>query len=122
MQAVLDKLCEPFLDTTYQKIDRIDPNYLFRSPRVNIRDETKLDADQATSDKFYEKQVGGTNNFISEVFFLTVASHHYGTEAANSRLSQLQREVKHLSAEVGKLEEQREKFSHVSFCSWKISS
>ncbi|KAI7057695.1 ubiquitin conjugation factor E4, partial [Hortaea werneckii] len=33
--TILDQLCEPFLDATFSKIDKIDPNYLRRSPRVD---------------------------------------------------------------------------------------
>ncbi|KAF2461616.1 ubiquitin elongating factor core-domain-containing protein [Lineolata rhizophorae] len=109
--VVLDRLCEPFMDATFSKIDRIDVNYLRRNPRVAIADETKMNADQHTSDEFYSQKVDGTNNFISEVFFLTVAAHHYGTEAANANLSTLQREVKHLEKQVEEFERERHKFS-----------
>ncbi|OAL47049.1 ubiquitin conjugation factor E4 [Pyrenochaeta sp. DS3sAY3a] len=108
--VILDRLCEPFMDATFSKIDRIDIDYLRRSPRVEIKDETKINADQQTSDDFYSKTVAGTNNFISEVFFLTVAAHHYGTEAANSKLSNLQRDVKWLEKELAKLEPERHKY------------
>lgn len=108
--VILDRLCEPFMDATFSKIDRIDIDYLRRSPRVDIKDETKINADQTTSDEFYSHTVAGTNNFISEVFFLTVAAHHYGTEAANSKLSTLQRDVKWLEKELAKMEPERHKY------------
>ncbi|KNG44905.1 ubiquitin conjugation factor e4 [Stemphylium lycopersici] len=108
--VILDRLCEPFMDATFSKIDRIDIDYLRRSPRVDIQDETKINADQKTSDDFYSTQVPGTNNFISEVFFLTVAAHHYGLEAANAKLSSLQKDVKWLEKELAKLEVERPKY------------
>lgn len=108
--VILDRLCEPFMDATFSKIDRIDIDYLRRSPRVDIKDETKINADQKTSDDFYSTQVSGTNNFISEVFFLTVAAHHYGLEAANAKLSSLQKDVKWLEKELAKLEPERVKY------------
>ncbi|KAF1987879.1 ubiquitin conjugation factor E4 [Aulographum hederae CBS 113979] len=111
--GVLDRLCEPFIDTTFSKLDRIDADYLRRSPRVIIKDETKMNADQKTSDDFYSEKVGGESNFISELFFLTVAAHHYGTEAANTKLGSLQREVKHLEQHIEKFRQEREKFQHV---------
>lgn len=107
---ILDRLCEPFMDATFSKIDRIDIDYLRRSPRVNIKDETKINADQKTSDEFYDVKVAGTNNFISEVFFLTVAAHHYGTEAANAKLSNLSKDVKWLEKELAKMEPERVKY------------
>lgn len=110
---VLDQLCEPFMDATFSKIDRIDANYLRRTPRVAIRDETKINADQNASDRFYDQKVEGTNNFISEVFFLTVAAHHYGTEAANTKLSTLQREISHMEKQLEKFEAERHNYLNV---------
>lgn len=108
--VILDRLCEPFMDATFSKIDRIDIDYLRRSPRVDIQDETKINVDQKTSDDFYSTKASGTNNFISEVFFLTVAAHHYGLEAANTKLSTLQKDVKWLEKELVKLEPERPKY------------
>ncbi|KAL1612230.1 Ubiquitin conjugation factor E4 [Paraconiothyrium brasiliense] len=108
--VVLDRLCEPFMDATFSKVDRIDINYLRRSPRVDIKDETKINADQQESDAFYETKLEGTNNFITEVFFLTVASHHYGLEAANMKLSELQKELKHLEKQLAQMETERHKY------------
>lgn len=101
------------MDATFAKVDRIDVDYLRRSPRVNIKDETKINADQKTSDEFYSHSAEGTTNFISEIFFLTVAAHHYGTEAANSQLSSKERQVKHLEKEIQKMEAERHKFVQV---------
>ena len=106
----LDQLCEPFMDATFEKIDRIDVNYLRRSPRVDIGDETKLNADQNTSDNFYNNPADGTSNFISEVFFLTLAAHHYGTESANSMLSTLEKELKRMRKHIEEIELDRHKF------------
>ncbi|KAF2399154.1 ubiquitin conjugation factor E4 [Trichodelitschia bisporula] len=110
--AILDRLCEPFMDATFSKVDRIDIDYFRRSPRVDIHDETKINADQKMSDEFYSHQASGANNFISEVFFLTVAAHHYGAEAANSKLSQIQRDLKALEEHVADFEKKREQFAH----------
>ncbi|KAF2262301.1 ubiquitin fusion degradation protein-like protein UfdB [Lojkania enalia] len=108
---ILDRLCDPFMDATFSKIDRIDIDYLRRHPRVKIEDETKINADQQASDEFYDLKVEGTNNFITEIFFLTVAAHHYGTEAANTKLSQLQKDVKWLEKQLQKMEVERHKFT-----------
>ncbi|KAF2085995.1 ubiquitin conjugation factor E4 [Saccharata proteae CBS 121410] len=110
--VVLDRLCDPFVDSTFSKIDRIDIGYLRRNPRVDITEETKMNADQHESDAFYSQKLDGENNFISECFFLTVAAHHYGTEAANSKLSQLQKDVKWMEKELAKFEAERHKYAH----------
>jgi Ubiquitin fusion degradation protein 2 len=64
----LDQLCEPFMDAAFTKIDRVDADYLHRDSRVDMRDETKINADQHASDAFYSKRVEGTSNFITEIF------------------------------------------------------
>ena len=106
----LDQLCEPFMDATFSKVDRIDVDYLRRNPRVDIKEETKLNADQHASDDFYAQQVGGTSNFISEVFFLTLAAHHYGSESASSTLSQLDKDLKQIEKHIEEMELERHKF------------
>lgn len=100
------------MDVSYTKVDKIDPAYLRRSPRVLIEDETKINADQKTSDEFYAQSAEGANNFISEVFFLTVAAHHYGTEAANTKLAEIKRRMKHLERQLKEFEEERPRFAH----------
>ncbi|KAL1886274.1 Ubiquitin conjugation factor E4 [Paecilomyces lecythidis] len=108
----LDHLCEPFMDAGFTKIDRIDAAYLHRNPRVNMRDETKINADQHASDEFYSKTVEGTNNFITEIFFLTVAAHHYGSESLTSKLDQLEKDLRHMEATITKFELERHKWIH----------
>jgi ubiquitin conjugation factor E4 B len=109
-------LCEPFIDTTFSKVSRIDVNYLRRSPRVEIKDETKLNADQAASDKFYEAKLEGASNFISEVFFLNLAAHHYGSEATNGKLKTLEKDIKYFQKQMVQIEAERQKFVNVKFC------
>jgi ubiquitin conjugation factor E4 B len=106
----LDQLCEPFMDATFAKIDRIQVQYLQRHPRVNMKDETKINADQEASDAFYSRTAEGKNHFISEVFFLTVAAHHYGTEAAHSMLRELEKDLKHLQQQLDQFETDRHKY------------
>jgi ubiquitin conjugation factor E4 B len=107
--VVLDGLCEPFMDTTFSKVSRIDVDYLRRNPRVDIKEETKLNADQNASDEYYETTVEGTSNFISEVFFLTLAAHHYGSEATNGMLKSLGKEIKYLAGKLAEMEAERPK-------------
>lgn len=108
--VILDHLCEPFMDSTFSKVERIDVNYFKRQPRVDIKEETKLNADQAQSEAFYGQTVDGTSNFISEVFFLTLAAHHYGSEATNSKLKNLDRDIKYYEKRIKEIEAERPKF------------
>jgi ubiquitin conjugation factor E4 B len=112
--AVLDTLCEPFMDSTFSKINKVDLDYLRRTPRVDMSDETKLNADQATSDAFYNSKVDGTSNFISEVFFLTLAAHHYGLGATNSKLKDLDKDIKYVEKVIKQMEDEMPKLQNVS--------
>lgn len=106
----LDQLCEPFMDAQFTKIDRIDVDYLRRKPRVDIKEETKLNADQSTSDEFFSQPADGQSNFISEIFFLTLAAHHYGSEAASNKMSQLEKDLKRMEKHIEEIELDRHKF------------
>ncbi|KAH8821209.1 ubiquitin elongating factor core-domain-containing protein [Xylogone sp. PMI_703] len=107
--VVLDGLCEPFMDSTFSKISRVEIEYFRREPRVDIKDETKLNADQSSSEKYYEQKDSGVSNFISEVFFLNLAAHHYGSEATNAMLKNLDRDIKHIQKQMAELEAERQK-------------
>ncbi|KAJ6171979.1 hypothetical protein N7470_001046 [Penicillium chermesinum] len=111
LTTCLDQLCEPFMDASFTKIDRIDAEYLHRDSRVDMRDETKINADQHAADAFYSKKAEGTSNFITEVFFLTVAAHHYGSESLTSKLEQLEKDLKHMESTITKFELERPRWS-----------
>ncbi|KAJ4261601.1 Ubiquitin conjugation factor E4 [Fusarium torreyae] len=111
--TILDRFCEPFMDMDFSKIDKIDDNYFRKQPRIDIKDETKLNADQSYSDNFYSNKLPGEANFISEAFFLTLAAHHYGSEACNSQLKNMDRDIKYLEKRVKAMEAERHKFANV---------
>ncbi|KAI9367997.1 ubiquitin elongating factor core-domain-containing protein [Aspergillus egyptiacus] len=110
LTTCLDQLCQPFMDASFTKIDRIDIGYLHRNPRVDMKDETKINADQHASDAFYAKKTEGTSNFITEIFFLTAAAHHYGSESLTSKLEMLEKDLKHMETTIVKLEAERHKW------------
>jgi len=100
---------KPRLLTSYQ-IDRIDAAYLHRNPRVDMKDETKINADQHASDAFYSRKAQGASNFITEIFFLTVAAHHYGSESLTSKLDQLEKDLRHMETTIGRFETERHRW------------
>ncbi|KAI1000314.1 Ubiquitin conjugation factor [Podosphaera aphanis] len=110
--AVLDGLCSPFMDSVFSKIGKIDINYLRRNPRVCIKEETKLNADQNSSDIYYDVALNGSSNFISEVFFLSLAAHHYGSGGVISMLKSLEKDIGYFEEKIAQLELERPKFSH----------
>ncbi|PHH65787.1 hypothetical protein CDD81_1514 [Ophiocordyceps australis] len=110
---VMDRFCEPFMDADFSKVGKIDVTYFKRKPRIDIQDETKLNADQATADKFYADKIAGDSNFISEAFFLALAAHHYGSETLSSQLKTLDREIKILEKSIRVMETERPKVANV---------
>jgi ubiquitin conjugation factor E4 B len=107
----LDRLCDPFMDAAFSKVSRIEPDYFRRSPRVNIQEETKINADQKTSDDFYAQRAEGTSNFISEVFFLAVAAHQYGTGATIAKQKDVSRQQRHMERQMVTYEAERNRYA-----------
>ena len=111
--SILDQLFEPAMDAQFSRIDRIDVDYLRRNPRVDISDETKINADQKTADDFYSQAADGTSNFISEIFFLAIAAHHYGTEAAQTYAEALRKSLPRREKQLEQFESERHKYINV---------
>ncbi len=77
---------------------------------MDIKEETKINADQNTSDRLYSQSLDGSSNFISEVFFLTLAAHHYGSEATIVKLDQLEKDLNHMEKQILNFELERHKY------------
>ena len=116
--VTLDGLCEPFMDSTFSKVSKIDSDYFRKSPRVNIKAETKLNADEKRSNEFYENKLEGPANFITDIFFLTLAAHHYGSESLITKMKDMDRDIKFMISQLAKFELERPKYvvSQVSAC------
>ena len=108
VSVVLDRLCEPFMDSTFSKVDRIQTEYFRRNPRIEIGDETKLFAEEQASKEFYQETLLGTCNFITEVFFLSLAAHCYGPETLHNTIKHLDYEIKLVVTELEKVEKMRD--------------
>lgn len=104
VSVILDRLCEPFMDSTFSKAHRIETEYFRRNPRVETSDETKLCADEQTAKEFYKETLSGNNNFISEIFFLSLAGHYYGAEPLHNTAKNLDHEVRVYTGELERME------------------
>jgi len=60
--SVLMDFCMPFMDPTFSKIDKIDPEYLRKCRgRIDVSEATKMHATQSEAKEFYEEyQMEGT--------------------------------------------------------------
>ncbi|KAF3924310.1 hypothetical protein ABW21_db0207704 [Orbilia brochopaga] len=98
------------MDATYTKVDKIDVRYFKQNPRIHIRDETKINSDQAASDAFYVNTIEGKPNFNSEVFFLNVAAHHVGYIASINNAANLSQHLTELEKNLERLEQSRPRY------------
>ncbi|KAF5369482.1 hypothetical protein D9758_002753 [Tetrapyrgos nigripes] len=79
LQTILYRFAEPFMDANYSKIDKIDPFYYARSKRIDVHEETRIKATSEEAAKWAEEvPPGPAPNFISDIFYLTIAMSHYG--------------------------------------------
>ncbi|KAA8910425.1 ubiquitin elongating factor core-domain-containing protein [Sphaerosporella brunnea] len=108
--AVLTRMCEPFMDASFSKIDRIEVEYFRRNPKLDISDETKLNADDQSSKEFYSQTLEGKNNFITEIFFLCAAAHHYGLNSSEMEHDGLSRDIPEMEQHLQRIQEDRAKY------------
>ncbi|KAG0172642.1 hypothetical protein DFQ30_009975 [Apophysomyces sp. BC1015] len=79
ISVILLTFCDPFLDIRASKIDKIQSTYLRSGGRLNVKEDTKINASKEQSDEYYnESHPAQAYNFITESFFLTLAFLHYG--------------------------------------------
>ncbi|KAF9425201.1 hypothetical protein BGZ94_007753 [Podila epigama] len=77
---VLMMFCDPFLDSSHSKIDKISTTFFKGShSKIDISKETRICATKETIESYSsEASSGGPINFISDIFFLTLIFHHIG--------------------------------------------
>ncbi|CCL99711.1 uncharacterized protein FIBRA_01733 [Fibroporia radiculosa] len=94
LQAILFRFCEPFMDANYTKMDRIDNTYYARSTRINLKEETRINATSEEAEQWRQRNEvsGGSPNFISDIFYLTLAMNHYGYQKTISTYEELARQ------------------------------
>ncbi|KZS93697.1 hypothetical protein SISNIDRAFT_485310 [Sistotremastrum niveocremeum HHB9708] len=81
LQAVLLQIAEPFIDSKFSKLDRIDPKFFGRSSRISMADKTRVNATSDEASRWAEEvqsEGHGPANFITEIFYLTATINHYG--------------------------------------------
>ncbi|XJO72710.1 hypothetical protein BDV3_003791 [Batrachochytrium dendrobatidis] len=81
------RLCDPIMDARFSKIALIDLNYPTYTTRLDFNDVTRIlvdkDAVDVHVDQWKATHNSETNpqppvNFVTDIFYLTLAMHHYG--------------------------------------------
>ncbi|KAH3685331.1 hypothetical protein WICPIJ_003683 [Wickerhamomyces pijperi] len=102
---VLIRMCQPFLDQSYSKIDKIDIHYYTRKGAVmKLTDETRMNSTNAEADSYLAENASDqAPNFISDCFFLTLAYLEFGLGGIMSFEGKLRNEIRRLSSTVQNL-------------------
>jgi ubiquitin conjugation factor E4 B len=95
--GVAGRLSEPLLDQTYSKLKLIDPYYFCRESRIDLKDVTRINADQESADAFFKEfkqgNVKSEGGFVSELFYVNICVLHYGLGYVIRQVTKLYREV-----------------------------
>ncbi|KAL0082191.1 ubiquitin elongating factor core-domain-containing protein [Phycomyces blakesleeanus] len=79
LAAIMLAFSDPFLDVGASKVDKIDTSYFRTSKRIDIKEDTKINATEEQSDAYYNAAIPNkSHNFITEAFYITLAAMHYG--------------------------------------------
>ncbi|KAK1924344.1 ubiquitin elongating factor core-domain-containing protein [Papiliotrema laurentii] len=110
LQAVLLKLFEPVMDVSFSKLDKVDPDYYGKSSRIDIKEETRINATREEVDEYSSHmQVDGSPpNFISDIFFLLNSFQRLGLLKtistrirAEKNITEIEKELKRAEAARG---------------------
>ncbi|GAA6057987.1 hypothetical protein JCM3770_004600 [Rhodotorula araucariae] len=110
LHYVLLRFSEPFMDAGYSKIDKIDPLFYKHSERINVKEDTKINATQQESDAYYshvENNSPPPPNFISEIFFLCAQYLHLGPLHAIKEHKGIGQQVSHMQRQLADIEADR---------------
>lgn len=96
VHLVLLRFAEPFMDAQFTKIDRIDPLYYARTSRIDVKEETRINAtseEAAAWESTHRLSPGDPPpNFISDIFYLALATGHYGLQKTIQTFDDLNKE------------------------------
>ncbi|KAH9936359.1 ubiquitin elongating factor core-domain-containing protein [Fomitopsis serialis] len=106
LQAIMLRFCDPFMDANYTKIDRIDTAYYAHSSRIDLKEETRINAASEESEQWRQKNEATATppTFISDIFYLTLAVNHYGYQKTISTFEDLARQYDEMNRHLEMLE------------------
>ncbi|KAH9922853.1 ubiquitin elongating factor core-domain-containing protein [Epithele typhae] len=94
LQIILLQFCEPFMDSQYSKMDKIDPAYYAHSSRIDLSEETRINAtnEEAEEWRTQNETISAPPNFISDIFYLTLAVNHIGQQKLTNNVEELMKQ------------------------------
>ncbi|KAJ3414089.1 hypothetical protein HDV05_007123 [Chytridiales sp. JEL 0842] len=108
------KLVDPIMDPRYSKVHLIDPAYLLR-PDARLKlgpTPTLMNADNETLESAMKSWIESNPtptppNFVTEIFYLTLGSHHYGLLSSIRFYTSFIKDVGELQKEVDRMKQER---------------
>ncbi|KAI0259835.1 ubiquitin elongating factor core-domain-containing protein [Gloeopeniophorella convolvens] len=91
--VVLLRFAEPFMDAQYTKINKIDPLYYAHSSRIDVKEETRINATSEETAEWENAHRASPPNFISDIFYLALATGHYGLQKTIQTFDDLSKEL-----------------------------
>lgn len=104
-------------------MDRIDPLYYAHSDRIDLKEETRINTDSNEAEEWRQQNAapGGKNtfiflfgrsdivfaaapNFVSEIYYITLAMNHYGYQKTITTFEELARYNDDLARQIEGLE------------------
>ncbi|KAF9327784.1 hypothetical protein BGZ91_001308 [Linnemannia elongata] len=77
--TILMRFCDPFMDSSHSKVDRISQTFFRGHSKIDISKVTRICAPKEVIDGYAGSEAPpGSINFISDIFFLTLGFHHIG--------------------------------------------
>ncbi|KAK9114281.1 hypothetical protein Syun_021078 [Stephania yunnanensis] len=101
LSAVMLRLCEPFLDANLSKRDKIDPKYVFRSTRLDLRELTALHASSEEVANWINKDKSDFSVKKNEEDSQLVQSEGAVSVSSNSGVASLLSKVKPVAISTG---------------------
>lgn len=102
------------MDARFSKLHLVNDNFFFLSDRVDVSEDTRINADKTVVEE-YAAMVSKTSedgqplNFVSEIFFLALAYHHYGVLSTIRYDGNLAKQLKKMKEQVDKLREDEQR-------------
>ncbi|KAI7817553.1 ubiquitin elongating factor core-domain-containing protein [Gamsiella multidivaricata] len=75
---VLMQFCDPFMDSSHSKVDKISHTFFKGKSKIDVTKETRICASKELVEEYSANAALETTNFITDIFFLTLGFHHIG--------------------------------------------
>jgi ubiquitin conjugation factor E4 B len=103
-------LCDPILDHRYSKQHLIHDHYLLLSSRLDVSDDTRINADKTAVDEFIKTIPSSPSfNFVTEIFYMTLAYHHYGALSIIRHSGNMTKHIQRMKEQLDKLISDRDR-------------